>query len=194
MQHEARSHAFYPPHSRDEVGASVDRFVLTSGAQRPINAEERHAMAASAPHPIDVYYWPTPNGWKITIMLEEAGLPYKVHFVNIGKGDQFKEEFLEISPNNKMPAIVDPDGPDGKPICDLRIRRYPAISRPQDGQVLSAGRASTGRRRPVAVLADGRLWSDAGSDPSLPHLCAGKDPLRHRSLHQRDQSTLWRSQ
>jgi GST-like protein len=66
--------------------------------------------------PIDLYYWPTPNGWKITIMLEECGLPYTVHPVNIGKGDQFKPEFLAISPNNRMPAIVDPDGPDGKPI------------------------------------------------------------------------------
>ncbi len=73
-------------------------------------------MAASAQQPIDLYYWPTPNGWKITIMLEECGLPYAVHPVNIGKGDQFKPEFLAISPNNKMPAIVDPDGPDGQPI------------------------------------------------------------------------------
>jgi GST-like protein len=73
-------------------------------------------MAASAQHPIDLYYWPTPNGWKITIMLEETGLPYTIHPVNIGKGDQFKPEFLAISPNNKMPAIVDPNGPGGKPI------------------------------------------------------------------------------
>ena len=66
--------------------------------------------------PIDLYYWPTPNGWKITIMLEECGLPYNVHPVNIGKGEQFKPEFLAISPNNRMPAIVDPDGPGGQPI------------------------------------------------------------------------------
>jgi GST-like protein len=70
----------------------------------------------AASQPIDVYYWPTPNGWKITIMLEECGLPYNVIPVNIGKGDQFKPEFLAISPNNKMPAIVDPDGPGGQPI------------------------------------------------------------------------------
>jgi GSH-dependent disulfide-bond oxidoreductase len=70
----------------------------------------------AAAHPIDLYYWPTPNGWKITIMLEECGLPYTVIPVNIGKGDQFKPEFLAISPNNKMPAIVDPDGPGGQPI------------------------------------------------------------------------------
>jgi GST-like protein len=65
---------------------------------------------------IDVYSWATPNGHKVHIMLEECGLPYRVHPVNIGQGDQFKPEFLAISPNNKIPAIVDADGPDGKPI------------------------------------------------------------------------------
>lgn len=66
--------------------------------------------------PIDLYFWPTPNGLKIRIMLEECGLPYRVKPIDIGKGDQFKPAFLKISPNNKMPAIVDPDGPDGRPI------------------------------------------------------------------------------
>jgi GSH-dependent disulfide-bond oxidoreductase len=66
--------------------------------------------------PIDLYYWPTPNGWKITIALEEMKIPYKLHLVDIGAGEQFKPAFLKISPNNRMPAIVDPDGPDGKPI------------------------------------------------------------------------------
>jgi GST-like protein len=65
---------------------------------------------------IEVYSWATPNGHKVHIMLEETGLPYRVHPVDIGAGDQFKHEFLAISPNNKIPAIVDPDGPDGKPI------------------------------------------------------------------------------
>jgi GST-like protein len=73
-------------------------------------------MPAIQTKPIDLYYWPTPNGWKITIMLEECGLPYNLIPVNIGKGDQFKPEFLAISPNNRMPAIVDPEGPDGKSI------------------------------------------------------------------------------
>jgi GSH-dependent disulfide-bond oxidoreductase len=58
---------------------------------------------------IDFYYWPTPNGWKVAIMLEECGLAYRVIPVNIGRGDQFKPEFLAISPNNRMPAIVDHD-------------------------------------------------------------------------------------
>ena len=64
---------------------------------------------------IGVHYWPTPNGWKITIALEELGLPYEVVPVNIGHGDQFKPEFLAISPNNRMPAIVDHDPADGGP-------------------------------------------------------------------------------
>jgi GST-like protein len=65
---------------------------------------------------IDLYTWPTPNGHKIHIMLEECGLPYAVHAVDIGAGDQFEPGFLKISPNNKIPAIVDSEGPDGKPI------------------------------------------------------------------------------
>lgn len=69
-----------------------------------------------AAKPIDFYFWPTPNGHKIRIMLEECGLAYNLKPVDIGKGDQFKPEYLAISPNNKMPAIVDPDGPGGKPI------------------------------------------------------------------------------
>jgi len=68
------------------------------------------------PAPIDVYSWPTPNGHKVHIMLEECGLPYVAHPVNIGKGDQFAPDFLAISPNNKIPAIVDPQGLDGQPM------------------------------------------------------------------------------
>ncbi|MFZ2739750.1 MAG: glutathione binding-like protein [Burkholderiaceae bacterium] len=66
---------------------------------------------------IEVYSWATPNGHKVHIMLEECGLPYRAIAVDIGAGDQFKPEFLKISPNNKIPALVDPDGPDGKPIA-----------------------------------------------------------------------------
>ncbi|MGC4076341.1 MAG: glutathione binding-like protein [Rubrivivax sp.] len=65
---------------------------------------------------IEVYSWATPNGHKVHVMLEECGLPYRVHAVDIGAGEQFAPEFLAISPNNKIPAIVDPDGPDGQPI------------------------------------------------------------------------------
>ena len=66
--------------------------------------------------PIELYYWPTPNGWKISIMLEELGVPYQVRFIDIGKGDQFAPDFLKIAPNNRMPAIIDPEGPGGEPI------------------------------------------------------------------------------
>ena len=68
------------------------------------------------PAPIELYYWPTPNGWKITIALEEMGLPYTTHLIDIGKGDQFDPDFLKIAPNNRMPAITDPEGPDGAPV------------------------------------------------------------------------------
>ena len=73
-------------------------------------------MTAVQNRPIELHYWPTPNGWKITIMLEELGAPYEVRYVNIGKGEQFTPEFLAIAPNNRIPAIVDPDGPDGAPV------------------------------------------------------------------------------
>ncbi|MEO3432956.1 glutathione S-transferase N-terminal domain-containing protein [Inquilinus sp. CAU 1745] len=65
---------------------------------------------------IDLYIWPTPNAFKVTILLEETGLPYATHAVDIGAGDQFKPDFLKISPNNKMPAMVDHDGPDGRQV------------------------------------------------------------------------------
>jgi GST-like protein len=69
-----------------------------------------------ASKPIELHYWPTPNGWKITIMLEECGLPYEIRYVDILKGEQFGPDFLEIAPNNRMPAIVDPDGPGAEAI------------------------------------------------------------------------------
>jgi GST-like protein len=66
---------------------------------------------------IELYTWGTPNGRKVSVMLEECGLPYNVHRIDIGKGDQFAPEYLEINPNGKIPSIVDPDGPDGEPIA-----------------------------------------------------------------------------
>lgn len=79
-------------------------------------APKRAAPSKPSKKPIEMYYWPTPNGWKVSIMLEECALPYTMVPVNIGKGEQFEPEFLRISPNNRMPAIVDPNGPGGKPI------------------------------------------------------------------------------
>ncbi len=69
------------------------------------------------PNPIALYYWPTPNGWKISIALEEMQLEYDTRLINISKGEQFAPEFLRIAPNNRMPAIVDPDGPGNGPIA-----------------------------------------------------------------------------
>lgn len=68
------------------------------------------------PAPIEIYFWPTPNGHKIVIACEEMGLPYEIMPVNIGRGEQFEPHFQAISPNGRMPAIVDPEGPDGQPI------------------------------------------------------------------------------
>ena len=91
---------------------------------------------------IEVYSWPTPNGHKVHIMLEECGLPYRAHPVNIGTGDQFKPEFLAISPNNKIPAITDPDGPGGEPISLF-----------ESGAILLYLAAKTGRFLPDDVAA-----------------------------------------
>ena len=91
---------------------------------------------------IEVYSWATPNGHKVHIMLEECGLPYRVHAVDIGAGDQFKPEFLAISPNNKIPAITDPQGPGGK-----------AISLFESGAILLYMAGKTGRFMPEDVAA-----------------------------------------
>jgi GST-like protein len=91
---------------------------------------------------IEVYSWATPNGHKVHIMLEECGLPYRVIPVDIGAGDQFKPEFLAISPNNKIPAIVDPDGPEGR-----------AISMFESGAILVYLAGKTGRFLPQGITA-----------------------------------------
>lgn len=91
---------------------------LRKKTKKPAKAATVKARTIRKPAlaPIELYFWPTPNGFKITIMLEECGLPYVIRPVNIGRGDQFKPEFLAISPNNRMPAMVDPNGPGGKAI------------------------------------------------------------------------------
>jgi GST-like protein len=96
--------------SQSAKGSSRD----AASRKRVVGPPVRHGRKSQKP--IDLYYWPTPNGWKITIMLEECRLPYAMIPVNISAGDQFKPEFLAISPNNRMPAIVDHNGPGGNPI------------------------------------------------------------------------------
>ena len=88
---------------------------------------------------IEVYSWATPNGHKVHIMLEECGLPYRAHAVDIGAGDQFKPEFLAISPNNKIPAIVDPNGPDGAPISLFESGAILMYLAGKTGQFMPAG-------------------------------------------------------
>jgi len=95
---------------------------------------------------IEVYSWATPNGHKVHVMLEECGLAYRVIPVNIGAGDQFRPEFLKISPNNKIPAIVDPDGPDGEPISVF-----------ESGAILLYLAAKTGRFLPADLRGKYRM-------------------------------------
>jgi len=88
---------------------------------------------------IEVFSWPTPNGHKVHIMLEECGLPYKAIPVNIGTGEQFRPDFLKISPNNKIPAIVDPQGPDGQPISLFESGAILVYLAAKTGRFLPAG-------------------------------------------------------
>ncbi|MGO4916475.1 glutathione S-transferase N-terminal domain-containing protein [Pseudogemmobacter sp. W21_MBD1_M6] len=109
--------------------------------------------------PIDLYFWPTPNGWKVSIALEEMGLPYTLHLVNIGAGDQFKPEFLKISPNNRMPAIIDPDGPDGAPVSVF-----------ESGAILQYLARKTGRfygstEREKIAVEEWLMWQMGGLGP-----------------------------
>jgi GST-like protein len=109
--------------------------------------------------PIALYYWPTPNGWKISIMLEECGLPYVVHPVDISRGEQFVPEFLAISPNNRIPAIVDPNGPGGRPIAVF-----------ESGAILQYLGRKTGRfypheERARTAVEEWLFWQMAGLGP-----------------------------
>ena len=85
--------------------------------KRPVKkTKARRPKSNKPPKPITLYYWSTPNGHKISIMLEELGVPYELRPININKGEQFAPAFLKVSPNNRIPAIIDPDGPGGRPI------------------------------------------------------------------------------
>jgi GSH-dependent disulfide-bond oxidoreductase len=89
---------------------------------------------------IELYTWGTPNGRKVSVMLEECGLPYNVHRIDIGKGDQFAPDYLEINPNGKIPSIVDPEGPDGAPIAMM-----------ESGAILVYLAGKTGRFLPAST-------------------------------------------
>lgn len=111
--------------------------------------------------PIELWYWPTPNGWKISIALEEMGLPYEVKAVNIGAGDQFSPDFQAISPNGRMPAIVDPDGSDGRPLSIFEsgaILQYLAVK---------SGRFYPQEPRGKAEVDQWLFWQVGGFGPML---------------------------
>lgn len=118
-------------------------------------------MSTEQKTPIELHYWPTPNGWKVTILLEELGVPYEVKYVNIGAGDQFKPEFLKIAPNNRMPAIVDPEGPGGEPISIF-----------ESGAILQYlgrkfGRFYPADERKRAKVEEWLMWQMGGFGPML---------------------------
>jgi GSH-dependent disulfide-bond oxidoreductase len=124
-------------------------------------SSEEKSMATASP-PLSLYYWPTPNGHKITLFLEETGLPYEIHPVNIGKGEQFHPDFLRISPNNKMPALVDPAPGD----------RSGALAIFESGAILLYLAEKTGRFLPADL--HGRMeviqwlfWQMSGVGPTL---------------------------
>lgn len=111
--------------------------------------------------PIELHYWPTPNGWKIAIMLEELGVPYEIRYVNISRGEQFSPDFLAISPNNRMPAIIDPEGPGGAPISVF-----------ESGAILlylgrKFGRFYPGDERARVAVEEWLMWQMAGFGPML---------------------------
>ena len=108
---------------------------------------------------IDLYTWTTPNGRKVSIMLEECALPYRAHRVDIGKGEQFKPEFLAISPNNRIPAIVDSDGPDGKPMSLFESGAILVYLSGKSGKFLPAG--ARGKYEALQWL----MWQMGGVGP-----------------------------
>ena len=143
---------------------------------------------------IDLYYWPTPNGWKISIALEEMELPYNLVPVNIGRGEQFAPEFLAISPNNRMPAIVDhePLG-GGAPLAIFESGAILLYLAEKTGSFMP--RDLRGRYEVTQWL----MWQMGGLGPDgraggpLPPVRAGADSVRHRPLHQRGEPPLRRA-
>ena len=111
------------------------------------------------PEPMILHYWPTPNGWKVSIALEEMGLAYEMRPVDIGAGEQFRPEFLRISPNNRMPALEDPDGPGGAPVAVF-----------ESGAILQYLASKTGRfggadPREAVAVGEWLFWQMGGLGP-----------------------------
>ncbi len=145
---------------------------------------------------IELYIWPTPNAWKVSIALEEMRLPYEIKLVDIGKGEQFAPEFLKISPNNRMPAIIDSDGPDGEPIS---VFESGAIL-----QYLSAktGLFDGGTAREKIAVSEWLMWQMAGLGPMsgqashflnyAPKLVENDDEIKYsRNRYVNETKRLW---
>ena len=144
---------------------------------------------------IELYYWTTPNGHKITIFLEETGLPYTIAPVKIGAGEQFKPEFLAISPNNRIPAIIDRDPQGGgAPIPVFESGAILLYLAEKTGRFIPSDLRGRVEALAVAFLADGRAWADGWPEPPFQPVRAGEDPLRHRPLCEGDKPPLRRSQ
>ena len=126
---------------------------------------------------IELHTWNTPNGRKISVALEEMGLPYSVHTVNIGKGEQFTPEFLKISPNNRIPAIIDPEGPGGQPISVFESGAILIYLAEKTGKFLP-----TDTRKKVPVL-EWLMWQMGGFGPmpgQVHHFLQVTDPADQR--------------
>lgn len=111
--------------------------------------------------PVELHFWPTPNGWKITIMLEETGIPYRLMPVDISRGAQHRPEFLELSPNGRMPALLDLDGPDAAPIAIFETGAILQYLGDKSGQFYPSG------RRARSQVEQWLYWQCAGLGPMV---------------------------
>ncbi len=141
---------------------------------------------------IEVYSWATPNGHKVHVMLEECGLEYRAIPVNIGAGDQFKPEFLAISPNNKIPAIVDPDGPDGRPISIFESGAILLYLASKTGRFLPADVRGRWQTLEWLMFQMGTVGPMLGQTHHFRVYAPEKLAVRDRSLQQRGEADLRR--
>jgi GST-like protein len=128
---------------------------------------------------IDFYYWPTPNGWKVSIMLEECGLPYRVVPVNISRGDQFKPQFLAISPNNRMPAIVDHDW-DGETVSIFESGAILLHLAEKSGRFMPTSRRGRTETMEWMFWQVGNLGPMAGQLSHFVNYAQGEHPYSHQ--------------
>ena len=148
----------------------------TTTMQRRVSMPDLSAFPITsrwpAKHPdrLQLYSLPTPNGVKVSIMLEEIGLPYEVHLVDFNKDDQKTPEFLSLNPNGKIPADPRSGRARRQAAAAVRVRRDPAISRRQDRQASAVGSGAAIPDHPVAALSDGRDRADVRPGRLLPQI------------------------